>query len=67
MSEKGTFLKATKQSLTFQNKHNLGEMILMLLLILRINQDIIEVNYLKLANIQCKHLIHQSHECTGSI
>ena len=67
MSEKGTFLKVTKQSLTFQNKHDLGEMILMLLLILGINQDIIEVNYHKLANVQPNHLIHQSHECTRSI
>jgi len=67
MSEKGTFLKVMKQSLMFQNKHNLGEIILMLLLILGINQDIIKVNYHKLANIQPTHMIHQSHECNTSI
>jgi len=67
MSEKGIFLKVTKLSLTFQNKHNLGKMILMLLLILGINQDIIEVNCHELVNVWPKHLMHQSYECTRSI
>ena len=58
MSEEGTFVQVTKQSFTFQNKHNLSEMILMLLLVLRINQDIIEVNNDKRAIMRPKHMIH---------
>ena len=42
MSEKGTFLKVTKQLSTFKNMHDLSEMILVLLLILLVNQNIIE-------------------------
>jgi len=37
MSEKGTFLKVTIQSFMFKNKHNLIEMISMLLLSLRVD------------------------------
>jgi len=58
MSEKGTFLNVTKKLLTFKNKHDLRKMILMLLLILRVNQNIIKVNNHKLANVWPEYLIH---------
>jgi len=58
MSEKGTFLKVTKQLLTFKNKHDLIKMILMRLLVLRVDKNIIEVNYHKLANVMLEYLIH---------
>jgi len=58
MSEKGAFLKITKQFLMFKNKHDLSKMILMLLLVLGVNQDIIKVYNHKLCNIRLEYLIH---------
>ena len=51
MSEKGTFLKVTIQPFMFKNKHNLIEMLLMLLLNLSVNRNNIEVNYHKVPNV----------------
>jgi len=58
MSEKGALFRVTIQPFFFKNTYNLIEMILMLLLALRIDQNVIEVSYHKLSNLRPKHLIH---------
>jgi len=58
MSEKGTFLKVTKQLFSFKNNQDLCKVMLMLLLILAINQNVIEVYNHKFTNVRPEYLIH---------